>query len=253
MTNTQQAPSGTVITHKTGTLGRLFRTGKGLATGSGEFIDGILKGISADINTSSTSFSGTLSELLDHAKGRYKQYSPIDFSVTRVLATLVMMLKAAVAEAEKYFRTKITQIELGLAEARLSLRTMDLQKLVSPQTVSRVLSFSGISYNRLILFYVRQFIFGLAWSLSCQLPLAERHSLSNLVCRYYSDYLDQPSSEVPRRPLLTLALGMQAMLTTRTTYSLISWRLRTSIQNRQHRKCSLDTVSSALPTQRLLA
>lgn len=196
LTNTQQAPSGTVVTHKTGTLGRLFRTGKGLATGSGEFIDGILKEISADINTSSTSFSGTLSELLDHAKGRYKQYSPIDFSVTRVLATLVMMLKAAVAEAEKYFRTKITQIELGLAEARLSLRTMDLQKLVSPQTVSRVLSFSGISYNRLILFYVRQFIFGLAWSLSCQLPLAERHSLSNLVCRYYSDYLDQPSSEV---------------------------------------------------------
>nr|P15489.1 RecName: Full=Heat shock protein 60 [Giardia intestinalis]CAA34711.1 unnamed protein product [Giardia intestinalis] len=165
--------------------------------------------------------------------------------------------KEKLAEMTVLTQEKLSEViklrEITMASKAESVKLACLQKLVSPQTVSRVLSFSGISYNRLILFYVRQFIFGLAWSLSCQLPLAERHSLSNLVCRYYSDYLDQPSSEVSTKTLLTLALGMQAMLTTRTTYSLISWRLRTSIQTVSTGSVRWILCLSALPTQRLLA
>lgn len=194
LSTAQQAPSGTATVHKTGTLGRLFRTGKSISPENEEATEGILKDILTDINTSSTSLSGTISELLNHAKSLCKQHSPISFSATRVIMTLITMLRATVAELEKYFRTRMSRIDLGLAEARLSLRTMDLQKLVSPQMVSRVLSLSGISYSTLVLFYVRRFIFSLAWSLGCQLPLSERHSLSNLVCKCYVEYLDQPSN-----------------------------------------------------------
>lgn len=191
----QQGPSGTTTVHKTGTLGRQFRTGKSLAVGSGELVEEILKDILADANTSSTCFSREISELIDHAGGLYRQHSPISFSATRAIMTLVTMLKASVVVVEKYFRTRMPQIELGLAEARLSLRTMDIQKLVSPEIVARVLSFSGVSYNTLILFYVRRFIFALAWSLSCQLPLVERHSFSNFICKYYLEHFDKPSKD----------------------------------------------------------
>lgn len=194
LTAAQQGPSGTITVNKTNTMGRQFYTGKSLASGTEEHIEGILKDLLADINTSSTCFSRAMFELIDHAKVLYRQHSPIIFSATQAIITLVTMLKSTVTEAEKYFRTRMSQIELGLAEARLSLRTMDLQKLVSPKTVSRILSFSGIPYTMLILFYVRRFIFSLAWSLSCHLPIVERNTFSNFICKYYVEHFDQTSS-----------------------------------------------------------